>query len=78
MTNPYFELLDKDHEHYKLCLLIGHAYQPHLLKLTSYVLWLRMLKLGIGEGRQVINYNLRNTAMHYFVCTVCAGSFREL
>ena len=31
-----FKALNKDHEYYKSCFLIGHAYQPHLLKLISY------------------------------------------
>ena len=31
-----FKALDKGHKGYKSCFLIGHAYQPHLLKLISY------------------------------------------
>ena len=45
--------------------LSGHAYEPHLLKLISFVLRLRMLSRG--KGRRVINYNRRSTAVHYII-----------
>ena len=49
------KLLYKDHECYKLCFLVGHAY--HM------VFQLRMLEFEIGKGRQFITVECRVCAL---------------
>ena len=60
--------LDIGHEHYKLCLCIGHAYQPHILMYTCSA----MCMLELSAILTVVAYSERiliKYVLYYYLST---------